>query len=257
MRNQILRCSHNIICMYIHNISVIQPICFLTLLFFSACDNVVDTAPNTLSENEKKEGWELLFDGRSLSNWHVYNQGNISSAWVVHGGVLYCDPDSDFKKGDLVTDKEFENYELSFDWQLEKAGNSGVFVNVQERSDIDATYHSGPEYQLLEDTHADYDKPLKRSGCLYTFFPQKNFVNTKTAGRWNHSRIVQKNGKAEFYLNGTMTAEVDFNSKAWKNLAAKSAFKDYPEFGKHSKGRIALQDWSRGVSFRNIKVRQL
>lgn len=244
-------------CMCINNISVVRPFCFLTLLFFSACSDVSDTAPNTLSEKEKKEGWELLFDGRSLSNWHVYNQGNVPSAWVVHGGVLYCDPDSDFKKGDLVTDKEFENYELTFDWQLEKAGNSGVFVNVQERPDIDATYHSGPEYQLLEDSHADFDKPLKRSGCLYTFFPQKNFVNTKTAGRWNQSRIVQKNGKAEFYLNGKITAQVDFDSTVWKNLIPKSVFKDYPEFGKHNKGRIALQDWSRGVSFRNIKVRQL
>lgn len=243
--------------MHIKNRNVIKVLCFSVLSFFVACADVADTTPNTLSENEKEEGWELLFDGRSLSNWHVYNRGSVPSAWVVQNGVLYCNPNSDLKKGDLVTDREFENYELIFDWQLEKAGNSGVFVNVQEEPNIDATYHSGPEYQLLEDSHADFDKPLKRSGCLYTFFPQKNFVNTKKAGQWNHSRIIQKNGKTEFYLNGNMTAQVDFNSTAWKNLVARSAFKDYPEFGKHNKGRIALQDWSRGVSFRNIKIRPL
>jgi len=243
--------------MHINNINVIKLFCLSILLSFSACGDSMDTAPNTLSDDEKQAGWELLFDGKSLSNWHVYNRGNTSSAWVVRGGVLYCDSNSDLKKGDLVTDKEFENYELTFDWQLERAGNSGVFVNVQERPDIDATYHSGPEYQLLEDSHADFEKPLKRSGCLYTFFPQKNFVNTKKVGQWNHSRIIQKNGKTEFYLNGNMTAQVAFNSTTWKNLVTRSAFKDYPEFGKHSKGRIALQDWSRGVSFRNIKIRQL
>lgn len=248
---------HNFSCIHIKNIKVIKLVCVLVLSFFAACGDVANTEPNTLSEKEKKEGWELLFDGRSLSNWHVYNRGNTPSAWIVQGGVLYCDPNSDLKKADLVTDEEFENYELTFDWQLEKAGNSGVFVNVQEQPHSDATYHSGPEYQLLEDSHADFDKPLKRPGCLYTFFPQKNFVKTKIVGEWNHSRIKQINGKTEFYLNGKMTAQVDFNSTTWKKLVSSSAFRDYPAFGKHSKGRIALQDWSRGVSFRNIKIRQL
>ena len=241
--------------MHIRRLVVFFCLFFLVLSSFWSCGPADPTMLNTLSEKEKEEGWSLLFDGKSLVNWHVYNKGNAPSAWVVQEGILYCDPNSDATKGDLVTDQEFENYELIFDWRIEKAGNSGVFVNVQERPDIDATYHSGPEYQLLEDSHADFDKPLKRPGCLYTFFPQKNFVHTKTTGQWNHSRIVQKDGKVVFYLNGVMTAEVDFHSKEWKAMLPKSTFKNYPEFGIHSKGRIALQDWSRGVAFRNIKVR--
>lgn len=227
------------------------------LLLIIACDDRGDRVPNTLSESEKEKGWELLFDGESFANWHIYNQGNVPSAWVIDNGVIYCDPNSDLRKGDLVTDREFENFELVFDWKLEKEGNSGVFINVQELPNIDATHYSAPEYQLLEDSHVDYDKPLKRSGCLYELFPQKNFVKTKSKGQWNHSRIVQNNGKATFYLNGTLTAQVDFNSSTWKNLITKSVFKNYPEFGKHTKGRIALQDWSRGVCFQNIKIRQL
>ena len=222
-----------------------------------ACKDRGSGTPNTLSEQEKAKGWELLFDGKSFTNWHIYNQGNVPSAWVIDNGAIYCDPNSDLRKGDLVTDREFENFELVFDWKLEKEGNSGVFINVQERSDIDATHYSGPEYQLLEDSHVDYEKPLKRSGCLYEFFPQKNFVKTKGKGQWNHSRIVQNKGTTEFYLNGTLTAEVDFDSSTWKNLIAKSVFKNHPEFGQHTKGRIALQDWSRGVYFQNIKIRQL
>ncbi|WP_437918895.1 3-keto-disaccharide hydrolase [Sphingobacterium sp. LRF_L2] len=216
-----------------------------------------ETVPNTLTDKEKNEGWQLLFDGKTLKNWHIYNQGEGPSSWLVKNGTLYCNPNSDAKKGDLVTNEEFENYELSFEWKLESEGNSGVFINVIERPDIDATYHSGPEYQLLEDTHPDFDKPLKRSGCLYTFSPQKNFVNTKSKGQWNLSRIIQKEGKVNFYLNGEETAEMDFKSQKWQQLVRSSNFKDYPEFGKHSSGKIALQDWSRGVSFQNIKIKKI
>ena len=228
---------------------------FIMCCSLAACSGSDDTAANTLSAGEQQDGWELLFDGKTLNHWHIYNQGDAPSAWVVHDGILYCDPNSDTGKGDLTSDAEYENYELVFDWQLEKEGNSGVFINVQEQPDILATYHSGPEYQLLDDDHVDYELPLKRSGCLYTFFPQKNFVHIKSKGEWNHSRIVQRDGKAEFYLNGTLTAEVDFNSEAWKKLIPSSGFKDYPEFGQHTKGKIALQDWSRGVSFQNIKIK--
>ncbi|MGO3807229.1 MAG: 3-keto-disaccharide hydrolase, partial [Sphingobacterium sp.] len=128
---------------------------------------------------------------------------------------------------------------------------------VIEDTNINATYHSGPEYQLLDDAHVDFDKPLKRSGCLYTFAPQKNFVNTKPRTEWNKSRVVQKDGKVTFYLNDVMTAEADFNTPEWKEQIKRSGFKDYPEFGKNTQGQIALQDWSRGVTFRNLKIKQL
>ncbi|NQD69427.1 DUF1080 domain-containing protein [Sphingobacterium shayense] len=228
----------------------------LSSVVFFACSSP-EEEPNKLTEEEKETGWELLFDGKSLNNWHIYNKKNIPAPWVVQNGTIYCDPTSDTQKGDLISNNTYENYEFTFEWKLEKEGNSGVFINVIEDPTIDATYHSGPEYQLLDDAHVDFDKPLKRSGCLYTFSPQKNFVNTKPRNEWNQSRIVQKDGKVTFYLNDVMTAETDFNSSEWKAQVTRSAFKNYPEFGKNTKGKIALQDWSRGVSFRNIKIRNL
>nr|WP_288810567.1 DUF1080 domain-containing protein [uncultured Sphingobacterium sp.] len=229
---------------------------FIGSLFYS-CKN--DTsAPNTLSEKEQEEGWQLLFDGTTLNNWHTYNnEKKAPTAWVVRNGAIYCDPNNESQKYDLVSNSDYRNYEFKFEWKLEKEGNSGIFVNVQERPDINATYHSGPEYQLLADSHPDFDKPLKRAGCLYMFLPQQNFVNTKAKDAWNQSSIVQKDGKITFYLNGTVTAEMDFNSQKWKDLVKHSTFKDFPEFGKHTSGKLALQDWSRGVSFRNIKIKQL
>ncbi|WP_306429283.1 DUF1080 domain-containing protein [Sphingobacterium sp. E70] len=176
---------------------------------------------------------------------------------MVRNGTIYCDPNNESQKYDLVSNTDYKNYEFKFEWKLEKEGNSGVFVNVQEQPDINATYHSGPEYQLLADSHPDFDKPLKRAGCLYTFLPQQNFVSTKAKDDWNQSSIVQKDGKITFYLNGKVTAEMDFNSQKWKDLVKHSTFKDFPEFGQHVSGKLALQDWSRGVSFRNLKIKQL
>ncbi|WP_293945108.1 MULTISPECIES: 3-keto-disaccharide hydrolase [unclassified Sphingobacterium] len=229
---------------------------FIGSLFYS-CKNDM-SAPNTLSEKEQEEGWQLLFDGTTLNNWHTYNnEKKVPTAWVVRNGTIYCDPNNQSQKYDLVSNSDYKNYEFKFEWKLEKEGNSGIFVNVQERPDINATYHSGPEYQLLADSHPDFDKPLKRAGCLYTFLPQQNFVNTKAKDDWNQSSIVQKDGKITFYLNGTATAEMDFNSQKWQDLVKHSTFKDFPEFGKHTSGKLALQDWSRGVSFRNLKIKQL
>jgi len=223
---------------------------------FAACSQA-ETAANTLSPEEEKEGWVLLFDGKSADKWHIYNQGNKGSSWTIQNGALYCDPSSDAPKGDLVSNEEYENYELQFQWKLEKEGNSGVFVNVIEDPEIASTWSSGPEYQLLDIQHADNDIPAKKSGCLYTFAPQKNLVNNKLRTEWNDSRIIQKDGLVKFYLNGVQTAEMDFKSQKWKDLIKQSHFKDYPEFGQHTKGKIALQDWSRGVSFRNLKIKTL
>nr|WP_295934315.1 DUF1080 domain-containing protein [uncultured Dyadobacter sp.] len=221
--------------------------------------NTNELKPNELTTQEKKDGWALLFDGKTTNGWHLYNKGKISSAWVVQKGELYCNPNlTTVEHGDLVTDKEFENYDLKFEWKITKAGNGGVFLNVQERKDIPTAWASGPEYQLLEKSHYDHKAdPKKRAGCLYGFQTQKNVAPGKQAGQWNQSRIVQKSGKVQFYLNGVLTAEEDFNAAKWKKAVNDSHFKTFPEFGKHTKGHLTLQDWAKGISFRNVKIKQL
>lgn len=214
---------------------------------------------NQLTAKEKKEGWKLLFDGKTSNGWHLYNKGKVASAWVVQNGELKCDASiSGVEREDLLTDKEFENFDLKFEWKISKEGNSGVFFNVIEKEDIPKAWASGPEYQLLEKTHHDFaTSAKKRSGCLYGFYEQKNPAPDKPAGQWNQSEIKQVNGKIEFYLNGVLTATEDLNGETWKNLVANSGFKSFPEFGKHTKGRISLQDWSKGISFRSIKIKEL
>ncbi|NHA03690.1 DUF1080 domain-containing protein [Mucilaginibacter sp. HC2] len=212
---------------------------------------------NKLSAKERAQGWKLLFDGRSVTGWHQYNSQAPFTRWKAKDGQLFCDPLDKAGVGDLITDQEYKNFDLKFEWKLPKGGNSGVFINVLEKKEIPTAWASGPEYQLLDDANPDFAKPQSRSGCLYGFAPQKNKVKSKPSDAWNHSEIKQKNGKVQFYLNGVLTAEEDFTSKKWADKVANSHFKGFPEFGKHISGHIALQDWATGISFRNIKIREL
>lgn len=241
-----------IVCMKFLNVFVVS--CIALISFSCQSD---DTKQNQLTDKEKSEGWQLLFDGNSTKGWHVYNHPDSASAWEAVNGELFLNRESKARHGDLVTDEEFENYELMFEWKIPSMGNSGVFINVVEKPGNEYTWYSGPEYQLLDIDHPDIVKEAKRSGCLYNFGPQKNAVDNKPRGEWNTSQIKQVNGKAEFYLNGVLTAEEDFKSEQWSQQVAESNFNKYPEFGKQTKGRIALQEWSKGISFRNIKLRKL
>lgn len=215
---------------------------------------------NQLLDVEKEQGWRLLFDGETLDGWHLYNNADSTgfSAWEVREGTLFCNAKDETKIfGDLVTNSEFEDYELVFEWQMALRGNGGVFINVQESVEYVATHRTGPEYQLLEPLHMDNDIPLKRPGCLWGISPQLNQVEAKPAGQWNKARIVQKEGKIEFYLNGKLTAKEDFTSKGWRNKIASSGFKNMPGFGTATRGRIALQNWYFEASFRNMKILEL
>lgn len=233
------------------------PIAFCLLISMLSSCSGGHKEDNQLTAAEKKEGWTLLFDGTTLQGWHLYNKSDIPTTWSVNKGELTCGPDIRYVHVDLVSDKEYKNFDLRFEWKINKGGNSGVFINVQEKPEIPATWGSGPEYQLLEVSHPDYEKPAKRSGCLYGFAAQKNPAANKPLGEWNESRIVQQDGRAEFYLNGVLTAQQDFTTQAWADSVAKSGFSHFPEFGKHTSGHIGLQDWQRGVAFKNIKIREL
>ena len=227
---------------------------------FYACQKP-QNEPNTLTEEEIKEGWQLLFDGKTTDGWHLYNKGETPSAWMVVDGTLFCNPDTfEVDHGDLVTNKTYENFDLTFEWNITKAGNSGVFFNVQEAPEYPTAWTTGPEYQLLDNSGvpAEYlENRTHWAACLYGFKEIDSTLVPKPSGEWNLSRIKQIDGKIEYYLNGALTAQEDLKGENWANLVANSNFKTFPAFGKATSGHIALQDWSKGVSFRNIKIKTL
>ncbi|MCF6406566.1 DUF1080 domain-containing protein [Chitinophaga filiformis] len=215
---------------------------------------------NTLTAKEKKAGWKLLFNGSNTEGWHTYLQKNASAAWKVQDGALALDQEA--KKngapgGDLVTNDEYENYELTLEWKISEGGNSGIIFGVHEDPQFKATYLTGPEMQVLDDAkHPDGKYPKHNSGDLYDLKKsEKNAV--KPTGEWNKVKILKKDGKLTFWLNGVKTVETTMGSEEWKTLLANSKFKNWKGFGEYAKGHIALQDHGDEVWYRNIKIHVL
>ncbi|WDF55222.1 3-keto-disaccharide hydrolase [Mucilaginibacter sp. KACC 22063] len=213
-------------------------------------------AQNTLTKQEQKQGWHLLFDGKTTNGWHTYLKPQAGSAWVVTNGVLELDPKGQ-GRGDLVTDKEYENYELSVDWNISPEGNSGIIFGVHEDSTYRQTYLTGVEMQVLDDKQAEDNKKANHlAGSLYDMkAPSANVA--KPAGEWNTAKIMKNNGHLTFWLNGTKVIDVQMGSPEWQELINNSKFKTWPGFAKYAKGKIALQDHGHKVSFRNVKIKEL
>ncbi|MGJ1422182.1 3-keto-disaccharide hydrolase [Sphingobacterium spiritivorum] len=235
---------------------------FITLLFivFQSCSNSNSTS-KSLTDAEQKAGWQFLFNGENTEGWHIFNSAAKDSKWIVNNGVLACSPHKkDGIFGDLTTDKSYKNFELAFDWSIAKGGNSGVFINVQEDPKYSATFATGVEMQLLDNANAEprHQKDSTHwAGCIYDVSCIGNQSKPKPFGEWNSSRIVQKDGKVSFYLNGVLTAEEDLSGPAWKAKVQQSNLKVHPDFAKATEGKIAFQNHTDSVAFRNIKIREI
>lgn len=232
---------------------------YLSSLFVIACSALIHEAmaQNTLTDKEKKEGWKLVFDGKTTSGWRTFNSKYPGAGWKVEDGTLTLDNKTETGRGDLITDKSFENYELSIEWKIAACGNSGIIFNVQEDPKYKATYMTGPEMQVLDNTcHPDAKIIKHRAGDLYDLISVSR-ETVKPAGGWNVARIVSDHGKMQFWLNGEQVVTFNMHDAAWDAMVAESKFKSMPDFGKASKGHIALQDHGDKVWYRNIKIREL
>lgn len=216
---------------------------------------------NTLSTAEKREGWQLLFDGTSKSGWHVFNNRTDGSAWKVEEGVLYLDPKAKGPKGEgggeLTSDKSFGNFHLKLDWKIDINGNSGIMFLAQEDPKYKYAYVTGPEMQIIDNNgHPDAKNIKHRAGDLYdliTAVPE----NAKPAGEWNSSEIILNNGDLTLIQNGAKVVTTTMWNDNWKQLLNQSKFKSMAEFAAAKEGHIVLQDHGDKVWFRNIKVKQL
>ena len=220
---------------------------------------LLSVAQSKLTKQEEKDGWKLLFDGKSASGWHTFNKGKAGAAWKVENGTLTMDNTVKDKeqRGDLVTDKEYQDYELSLEWKIDSCGNSGIIFNVVEDVKYSATYLTGPEMQVLDNAcHPDAKIDKHRAGDLYDLI-RCSKETVKPAGQWNLAQIKTQNSKYEFWLNGSKVVEFTMHTPEWDQMVANSKFKTMPDFGKATKGRIALQDHGNKVWYRNIKIKEL
>ncbi len=214
---------------------------------------------NTLTEEEKKAGWKLLFDGKTTDGWRGYKMEKIPPGWQAVDGVLARVAGGTGGKGagggdDIVTVDEYDNFELSLEWKIAKGGNAGVLYRVVEKAAT--SWHEAPEMQVLDNAkYPARDKRELAGACYGLYAPSKDL--TRPAGEWNKVRLLADGNRVEHWMNGEKIVEYEIGSEDWNAKVAASKFKDKPLFAKASKGRICLQDHSDRGEYRNLKIRIL
>lgn len=226
-------------------------ICIITFVVMQPA-----TAQNILTSKEQKAGWQLLFDGKTTGGWHSYLQTNAGSCWQVTDGTLQLNPQTE-PQIDILTDKEYENFDLSLEWKIAEAGNSGIIFSVHEAPEFHNTFETGMEMQVLDDAKAEDNKYINHlAGSLYDLkTPSKKVV--KPAGEWNLVRIKKQDGHLTYWLNNSQIVDIVIGSAEWKQLLDKSKFKTWKGYAAYPKGHIALQTHGSVVAYRNIKIKEL
>jgi len=210
------------------------------------------------AQAQTKGKWVKLFDGKTLTGWHSWLESSANPQWKIEEGAIVL-----AEKGakDLVTDKEYGDFELELEWKISEGGNSGIIYHVIEDKKYCCPYSTGPEIQILDDVKHPDAKAGKdgnhKSASLYDMLPPSDFTVTKPAGEWNKAKIVIKNGRGESWLNGKKLVEFSTMGPEWDKLVANSKFKTWDGFGASQKGKIALQDHGNKVSFKNIRIKEL
>jgi alpha-3'-ketoglucosidase len=206
---------------------------------------------NTLTPEERRAGWKLLFNGRSLDGWRGYQMKKAPAGWQVVDGAITRTAEG----GDLITRKKYGDFELALEWQIAVRGNSGVFYRGTEQ--YDHIYWSAPEMQVLDDAgHPDGASRLTAAGAAYGLYPAPAGV-VKPAGEWNQARIVVKGHHVEHWLNGQQLLSYELGSDDWKAKVTASKFHEWPAYGTAPAGYLGLQDHGDWVAYRSIKLREI
>lgn len=236
----------------------------VSIIFLLSCHSSNKSQQaNRLSAAEKKDGWELLFNGKDTKGWHRYGGGAIDSVWKVRDGNLCLD--TLVKKQynirgdwDIVTENEYDNFDLQLEWMISKNGNSGIIFYINEdKKKFNWPWETGMEMQVLDNNgHPDAQYPKHRAGELYDLLSVSK-ETVKPAGEWNLAEIKSVNGKLDLFLNGVNVVSTTLWDDNWRKIVAGSKFRNMPGFGTYKKGRIGLQDHGNGVCYRNIRIRKL
>ena len=192
-----------------------------------------------------------LFDVTTLNGWRVYKTPARAEAWKVIDGAIVLKG----KGGDLVTVAEYGDFDLSFEWKVTEAANSGVIYRVGLGET--ASFITGPEYQVLDNAKAEDNKKQNHLAASLYDIVLKPSAKTKPVGEWNTGRIRVRGWHVEHWLNGEQVVDVDLAGPEGKALIAASKFKDWQKFASLPRGHIALQDHGHEVSFRAISIREL
>ena len=255
------------------NFKIMVYILFLLVILTSCGENKNQveqvTGPNQLTKEEISEGWELLFDGKSFNGWRGIGKDTVPDGhWKIEdnairkissGNVPTMPDGQPLKGGDLITNSTYNDFELTFEWKISEAGNSGVKYNVIEEVSIKngSSNALGFEYQVLDDDkHSDNLNPTHRTASLYDMIEAVG-KTTKPVGEYNTAKIVFNKNHGEHWLNGEKVVEYDLDSPEFDILFKKSKYRDKTDFTKHKTAHIVLQDHGNDCWYRNIKIKKL
>jgi hypothetical protein len=227
---------------------------------------VVNLNKNSLSDQERKNGVSLLWDGKTSKGWRgAYKDAFPEKGWEIREGVLAVLPSGGGESvngGDIVTDAQYSAFELQFEFRLTRGANSGVkyFVTEKEGNKGSAI---GLEYQVLDDeNHPDAamgSDGNRTSASLYDLIPSIKFPQAKRGiGEWNRGMLrVHPDGRVEHFLNGYKVVDYQRGTQMFTALVARSKYAQWKDFGMAPQGRILLQDHGDRVEYRSIKIREL
>lgn len=229
----------------------------LSVCMISICFSCIQTGNKQKSETSTTSDseWISLFDGNTLQGWRSFQSDTITG-WIVEDNSIMALGEGDDLSGDIITKDQFGNFELELEWKIAPEGNSGILYHVVE-GNHEATYETGPEYQLIDDEGFPGDLgDWQRTGANYAMHVTQ-IDATKPVGEWNTAKIIVNGNHVEHWLNGTKIVEFEMNSEDWNKRVENGKWKDYPDYAKAEKGHIALQDHGSKVWFRNIRIREL
>lgn len=219
--------------------------CASALTLFTSCQS-------RTPHGSKSAGWQSLFDGKTTTGWRSFKKtGFPATGWVVENGWLHC---LGHKGGDIITEQEFNDFELEWEWKIAPAGNSGVkhFVTESRKSAI------GHEYQMIDDDREPDARIAAGKHVTASFYDVlKPSVKppVRPVGQINRSRILVRGNHVEHWLNGVEVLAYECGSDALKAAVEDSKFKLVAGFGDKIRGHILLQDHHTEVWFRNIRIR--
>jgi hypothetical protein len=218
---------------------------------------------NALTDREIKEGWKLLWDGKTFDGWRTgRNTSPPASGWEIRDGVLSVLSSKEQPKrgGDIFTVNKYKNFELIVDFRYTTGANSGIKYFTGEEGNDGSLSSIGCEYQVLDDkVHPDAKAGKNGNRTLaglYDLIPPAN-KRDNGADNWNRAMIIVKGNHVEHWLNGMKTLEYERGTPEWRALVATSKFNGMKGFGEAVEAHIQLQDHTDHVSYRNIKIREI
>ncbi len=219
--------------------------------------------PNTLSQEEKVDGWKLLWDGQSFEGWRaIYEPVFPETGWIIENNALIClgeELPREQRGGGILTERKYKSFELRFEFKLSENGNSGIKYFVDERLKASPGHALGLEYAMVDHDNWPYDRPdyNRTTGSLYELVRSPEDTPLRPVGEWNTGRIIVKGNHIEHWLNGHKTVDIEKGSPTYLELVKQSKYVKYKGWGEFPEGHIFLQDEGPRAAFRNLKIREL